>query len=116
MRKDAGEFIRRLDAVGLTVESSPGHYRVLRDGRPLRKANGMPFTLLASAHNSVGVAQLIDDRVTIHDAPSPRRRRIGRGHGSSKAHRYRHGELRGLSPFTGTFVVEARTRSRGGEP
>jgi hypothetical protein len=45
MRKDVREFIRRLEAVGLTVESTPGHYRVLRDGKPLRKANGMPFTL-----------------------------------------------------------------------
>jgi hypothetical protein len=45
MRKDVREFIRRLEAVGLTVESTPGHYRVLRDGEPLRKANGMPFTL-----------------------------------------------------------------------
>jgi hypothetical protein len=34
-----------LEAVGLTIESTPGHYRVLRDGEPLRKANGMPFTL-----------------------------------------------------------------------
>jgi hypothetical protein len=31
--------------VGLTVEPTPGHYPVLRDGKPLRKANGMPFTL-----------------------------------------------------------------------
>jgi hypothetical protein len=45
VRKDVREFIRRLEAVGLTVESTPGHYRVLRDGKPLRKANGMPFTL-----------------------------------------------------------------------
>jgi hypothetical protein len=45
MRKDVREFIRRLEAVGLTVESTPEHYRVLRDGEPLRKANGMPFTL-----------------------------------------------------------------------
>jgi hypothetical protein len=45
MRKDVREFIRRLEAEGLTVESTPGHYRVLRDGRPLRKANGMPFML-----------------------------------------------------------------------
>jgi hypothetical protein len=45
MRKDVREFARRLEAVGLTVESTPGHYRVLRDGKPLRKANGMPFTL-----------------------------------------------------------------------
>jgi biotin operon repressor len=29
MRKDVREFIRRLEAVGLTVESTPGHYRVL---------------------------------------------------------------------------------------
>ena len=27
------------------VEPTPGHYRVLRDGRPLRKHNGMPFML-----------------------------------------------------------------------
>jgi hypothetical protein len=45
VRKDVREFIRRLEAVGLTVESTPGHYRVLRDGKPLRKANGMPFML-----------------------------------------------------------------------
>ena len=45
MRKDVREFIRRLEAVGLTVESTPGHYRVLRDGKPLRKANGVPFML-----------------------------------------------------------------------
>ena len=45
MRKDVREFIRRLEALGLTVESTPGHYRVLREGQPLRKANGMPFTL-----------------------------------------------------------------------
>jgi len=45
MRKDVREFIRRLEAVGLTVESTPGHYNVLRDGEPLRKANGMPLTL-----------------------------------------------------------------------
>ena len=38
MRKDVREFIRRLEAVGLTVESTPGHYRVLREGKPLRKA------------------------------------------------------------------------------
>jgi hypothetical protein len=45
MRKDVREFIRRLEAAGLTVESTPGHYRVLRDGKPLRKANGIPFML-----------------------------------------------------------------------
>ena len=45
MRKDVREFIRRLEAAGLTVESTPGHYRVLREGKPLRKQNGMPFTL-----------------------------------------------------------------------
>jgi hypothetical protein len=45
MRKDVREFIRRLEAAGLTVESTPGHYRVLREGRPLRRANGMPFML-----------------------------------------------------------------------
>jgi hypothetical protein len=32
-------------AVGLTVEATPGHYHVFRDGKPLRKENGMPFTL-----------------------------------------------------------------------
>ena len=45
MRKDVREFIRRLEAAGLTVEPTPGHYHVLRDGKPLRKQNGMPFTL-----------------------------------------------------------------------
>ena len=45
MRKDVREFIRRLESAGLTVESKPGHHRVLRDGQPLRKQSGMPFTL-----------------------------------------------------------------------
>jgi hypothetical protein len=45
MRKDVRQLIRRLEAAGLTVEATPGHYHVLRDGKRLRKANGMPFTL-----------------------------------------------------------------------
>lgn len=45
MRKDVREFIRRLEAAGLEVEPTAGHYRVLREGRPLRKANGMPLRL-----------------------------------------------------------------------
>jgi hypothetical protein len=45
MRKDVREFIRRLEAAGFTVESTPGHYHVLRDGKRLRKQNGLPFTL-----------------------------------------------------------------------
>ncbi len=40
MRKDVREFIRRLEAAGLTVEATPGHYHVLRAGTPLRKQNG----------------------------------------------------------------------------
>jgi hypothetical protein len=39
MSKDIREFIHRLKAVGLTVEPTPGAHRVLRDGKPLRKAN-----------------------------------------------------------------------------
>jgi len=45
MRKDVREFIRRLEAAGPGGQSTPGHYHVWRDGKPLRKANGMPFTL-----------------------------------------------------------------------
>jgi hypothetical protein len=45
MSKDVREFIRWLRAVGLTVGSTPGHYCVMRDGEPLRKANRIPFTL-----------------------------------------------------------------------
>ena len=45
MRKDVREFIRRLEAAGLAIEPTPGHYRVLKDGKPLRKANGMPSML-----------------------------------------------------------------------
>jgi hypothetical protein len=45
MRKDVREFIRRLEAAGLSVESTPGYYRVLREDKPLRKQNGMSFTL-----------------------------------------------------------------------
>jgi DNA-binding FadR family transcriptional regulator len=52
MRKDVREFIRRLEAVGLTVESTPGHYNVLRDSKPLQKANGLPLTLPFSVDTS----------------------------------------------------------------
>jgi hypothetical protein len=45
VRKDVRQFIRRLEAAGLTVQATPGHYHVLRDGKPLRRENGMPFTL-----------------------------------------------------------------------
>jgi hypothetical protein len=45
MRKNVREFIRRLEAAGLSIESTPGHYRVLRDGKPLRRPNGMPLML-----------------------------------------------------------------------
>jgi hypothetical protein len=39
------EFIHRLEAAGSPFTARPGHYRVLRDGKPFRKANGMPFML-----------------------------------------------------------------------
>src|SRR6266542_2570786 len=55
MRKDVREFIRRLDAAGLTVEPTPGDYRLLREGKSLRKANGMPFTLPFSPDTIRGV-------------------------------------------------------------
>lgn len=42
--KDVRKFIRRLEAFGLTAESTPGHYHDLRDG----KQSGMPFTLPVS--------------------------------------------------------------------
>jgi hypothetical protein len=43
MRKDVREFIRRLEAAGLTVEPTPGHYRVLREGkRQLRASTSTP--------------------------------------------------------------------------
>jgi hypothetical protein len=41
MRKDVREFIRRLEAVGLSVEPTPGHYRVLREGKP---RDAVPFS------------------------------------------------------------------------
>lgn len=44
MKKDVREFILRLESAGLTVESTPGHYKILRDGT-LRKASGIPLTL-----------------------------------------------------------------------
>src|SRR5919198_2786174 len=72
MRKDVREFIRRLEAVGLTVESTPGHYRVLRDGKPLRKANGMPFTLPFSPDT------IRWRRAAIVEAPQARNRSVVR--------------------------------------
>ncbi len=45
MRKDVREFIRLLEREGLTVESTARPLPRLRDGKLLRKANGMPFTL-----------------------------------------------------------------------
>ncbi len=52
MRKDVREFIRRLEAADLTVESTPRHYRVLRDGEALRKTNGMPVHAAVSPMSS----------------------------------------------------------------
>jgi len=49
MRKDVREFILRLEAQGLTVEPTTGHYHVHRDGKPLRKTNRMPVTLHEAA-------------------------------------------------------------------
>jgi biotin operon repressor len=57
MRKDVREFIRRLEAAGLTVESTPGHYHVLRDSKPLRKQNEMPFMLSSPPTPSAGARQ-----------------------------------------------------------
>lgn len=57
MRKDVREFIRRLEAAGLTVEPTPGHYRVLRKGKPLRRANGMPFMLPFPPTRAAGAEQ-----------------------------------------------------------
>jgi hypothetical protein len=54
MRKDVREFIRRLEAAGLTVEPTPGHYRLLREGKPLRKANGMPSRSRSRPTRSAG--------------------------------------------------------------
>jgi biotin operon repressor len=48
MRKDVREFIRRLESVGLTVESTPGHYHFLRDGKPLRKQRAFAFLVRVS--------------------------------------------------------------------
>ena len=45
MRKDVREVIRRLKLSASRSSRGRGHYRVLRDGEPLRTANGMPFTL-----------------------------------------------------------------------
>lgn len=45
MRKDVREFIRRLEAVGLTVESTQAITASCASGSPLRKQKGLPFTL-----------------------------------------------------------------------
>src|SRR5436305_12016998 len=70
MRKDVREFIRRLEAAGLTVEAKPGHYHVFRDGKPLsegeRPARDDPFL---SKHDALapnrdpGSAQTRDRRL-----------------------------------------------------
>jgi hypothetical protein len=63
MRKDVREFIRRLEAVGLTVEPTPGHHRVLRDGKPLRKANGMPVRVaVLSRHDPLASSAIVELR------------------------------------------------------
>jgi hypothetical protein len=46
----------------------PGHYRVLREGKPLRKTNGMPFTLPFSPDT-------IRWRRAATEKPHPRRRK-----------------------------------------
>jgi hypothetical protein len=86
MRKDVREFIRRLEAVGLTVEPTPGHYRVLRNGEPLRKANGMPFMLPFSPDTSrwrrAAIVEL--HKLGIDPSPGKRQRSQDGGEGTSE--------------------------------
>jgi hypothetical protein len=51
MRKDVRGFIRRPEAAGLTVESTPGHYCVLRDGKPLRRERDAVHAAVLSRHD-----------------------------------------------------------------
>jgi hypothetical protein len=54
MKTDVREFIRRLEAVGLTVEPTPGHYRVLRGGNPSGKRTGCRSRCPARPTRSAG--------------------------------------------------------------
>ncbi len=51
MKKDVREFIRRLEAVGLTLESTPGHYR-----RPARRRAASPSERDAAVLDAAGAA------------------------------------------------------------
>jgi hypothetical protein len=97
MTKDVREFIRRLEAAGLTVESTPGHYHVLRDGKPLRKQNGMPFTLPFSP-----------DTIRRRKAAIVELRKLG-----IHLSRGPNSDLGQGSPVTGPHVLSASATQRG---
>jgi hypothetical protein len=62
MRKDVREFIRRLEAVGLTVESTPGHYRVVRDASRCAKQTGCRSRCHSLPTRSAGKAAIVELR------------------------------------------------------
>jgi hypothetical protein len=74
MRKDVRAFIRRLVPARLTVEPKPGHYRVLRDDKPLRKANGMPSMLPFSPDTIRRRAAIVELRELASTSRPPRAR------------------------------------------
>jgi hypothetical protein len=79
MRKDVRAFIRRLAPAGLTVKPKPGHYRVLRDDKPLRKANGMPFMLPFSPDTIRRRAVIVERRNLASTSSPPRARAESEG-------------------------------------
>ena len=99
------ELIRRLEAAGLTVESTPGHYNVLRDGKPLRKANGMPSRSRSPPTPPAGAGLRSSTSQARH--PPVARRQSSRG-GSREACGRRS------SPCLSQFPQEATGRRRAG--
>jgi hypothetical protein len=105
------EFIRRLEAVGLTVESTPGHYRVLREGKPLRKANGISFTLAFSPEHDP-LARSDDRR-----AAQARHRALARGARNAEARRpFGHRASTATRSHHTPTPVKQDVRSALGEP
>jgi hypothetical protein len=116
MRKDVREFIRRREAVGVTVEPTPGHYRVRHAGKSLRKANAVPFMLVFSPATIhwrrraiVEFAQARHRPVARSAAPAPTPpiapvTRIVFGFRRRSPARGRRGSLTGIKGGTGLLV------------
>jgi hypothetical protein len=114
MRKDVREFIRRLEAAGLTVESRPGHYKAMERKREqlAEAAHALPPT--ASRHGRPGGERPRVRSFRWKGQAVPGRR--GRRRSAPRSpRRVRSGGRAGTRALCRPATRQGRPRSGGGE-